>query len=68
MRAALHPLPAGRPAAPPQRWWRGLLAALALMLACGAEMDEAVRMANRAAGIVVGKLGTAVVTYAELFN
>ncbi len=45
-----------------------VIATLALMLACGAEMDEAVRMANRAAGIVVGKLGTAVVHREELFG
>lgn len=45
-----------------------VIATLALMLACGAEMDEAVRVANRAAGIVVGKLGTAVVHREELFG
>jgi rfaE bifunctional protein kinase chain/domain len=45
-----------------------VIATLALMLARGAEMDEAVRMANRAAGIVVGKLGTAVVHREELFG
>ena len=44
-----------------------VIATLAVMLARGAEMSEAVRMANRAAGIVVGKLGTAVVQRAELF-
>jgi D-beta-D-heptose 7-phosphate kinase/D-beta-D-heptose 1-phosphate adenosyltransferase len=36
------------------------------MLAAGAELSEAVRVANHAAGIVVGKLGTAVVQPAEL--
>jgi len=45
-----------------------VIATLAVMLACGADMPEAVRVANRAAGIVVGKLGTAVVTKEELFN
>jgi len=45
-----------------------VIATLALMLACGAEMAEAVRTANRAAGIVVGKLGTAVVHRDELFT
>ena len=45
-----------------------VIATLAVMLGCGAEMSEAVRVANRAAGIVVGKLGTAVVHYAELFQ
>jgi bifunctional ADP-heptose synthase (sugar kinase/adenylyltransferase) len=37
------------------------------MLAAGAGTAEAVRIANRAAGIVVGKLGTAVATRAEVF-
>ena len=45
-----------------------VIATLAVMLACGADMAEAVRMANRAAGIVVGKLGTAVVHRDELFT
>ncbi len=45
-----------------------VIAALAVMLAAGAPLDEAVRIANRAAGIVVGKLGTAVVTLDELFG
>ena len=39
---------------------------LALMLASGADYPEAVRVANLAASIVVGKLGTAVVTHDEL--
>ena len=30
--------------------------------------EEAVRTANRAGGIVVGKLGTASVSYSELFG
>ena len=45
-----------------------VIATLAVMLACGADIAEAVRVANRAAGIVVGKLGTAVVTKEELFK
>jgi rfaE bifunctional protein kinase chain/domain len=45
-----------------------VIATLAVMMASGADMDEAVRMANRAAGIVVGKLGTAVVHQEELFG
>ena len=45
-----------------------VIATLAVMLACGADMAEAVRVANRAAGIVVAKLGTAVVHKEELFN
>jgi len=45
-----------------------VIAALGVMLAVGASMEEAVRLANRAAGIVVGKLGTAVATREELFG
>jgi len=44
-----------------------VIATLGVMLASGAGLEEAVRLANRAAGIVVGKFGTAVVTTAELF-
>ena len=44
-----------------------VIATLAVMLAAGANMEAAVKTANRAAGIVVGKLGTAVATYEELF-
>ena len=43
-----------------------VIATLAVMLASGAELPDAVRIANRAAGIVVGKLGTAVVTRDEI--
>ncbi|MBI4987979.1 MAG: D-glycero-beta-D-manno-heptose-7-phosphate kinase [Rhodocyclales bacterium] len=43
-----------------------VIAAMAVMLASGADMHAAMRLANRAAGIVVGKLGTAVVTREEL--
>jgi rfaE bifunctional protein kinase chain/domain len=45
-----------------------VIATLAVMLAAGAGMEAAMRIANRAAGIVVGKLGTAVATHAELFG
>jgi bifunctional ADP-heptose synthase (sugar kinase/adenylyltransferase) len=45
-----------------------VIATLAVMLAAGAGMEAAMRTANRAAGIVVGKLGTAVATHAELFG
>ena len=45
-----------------------VIAMLAVMLAAGQPMDEAVRWANKAAGIVVGKLGTAVVQPEELFD
>jgi rfaE bifunctional protein kinase chain/domain len=44
-----------------------VIAALGVMLAAGAGLESAVRLANRAAGIVVGKLGTAVATPGELF-
>ena len=44
-----------------------VIATLAVMLGAGAALDEAVRTANRAASIVVGKLGTASVTPAELW-
>lgn len=43
-----------------------VIATLAVMLAAGAAWDEAIRTANIAAGIVVAKLGTAVVTRREL--
>ncbi len=43
-----------------------VIATLAVMLAAGLDMMDAVRIANHAAGIVVGKLGTAVVTASEL--
>ena len=45
-----------------------VIAGLAVMLAAGANVEAAVKIANRAAGIVVGKLGTAVATYEELFG
>ena len=41
---------------------------LAVMLASGHEMKDAVQWANKAAGIVVGKLGTAVARPEELFE
>ena len=37
------------------------------MLGTGADWQQAVETANRAGGIVVGKLGTATVTREELF-
>ncbi|MBL8511739.1 MAG: D-glycero-beta-D-manno-heptose-7-phosphate kinase [Betaproteobacteria bacterium] len=43
-----------------------VIGTLGLMLAAGVDMPSAVRIANRAAGIVVGKLGTATVTRSEL--
>lgn len=45
-----------------------VVAVLASMIAAGRPVDEAVRLANRAAGIVVGKLGTAAATPGELFG
>ena len=45
-----------------------VIAALAVMLGAGAGLENAVRIANRAAGIVVGKLGTATASRAELFG
>ena len=43
-----------------------VVATLAVMIAAGADWAEAIRVANIAAGIVVGKLGTAVVSREEL--
>jgi rfaE bifunctional protein kinase chain/domain len=45
-----------------------VIATLGAMLAGGAGIEDAVRVANRAAGIVVGKFGTAVVYPEELFG
>jgi bifunctional ADP-heptose synthase (sugar kinase/adenylyltransferase) len=44
-----------------------VIAAMAAMLACGYSLREAMPVANRAGGIVVGKFGTASVSYEELF-
>lgn len=44
-----------------------VIASLAVMLGAGMGMNDAVSIANRAGGIVVGKLGTATVTQDELF-
>lgn len=43
-----------------------VIATLAVMLASGLPMADAMRWANRAAGVVVGKLGTATCSLAEL--
>jgi rfaE bifunctional protein kinase chain/domain len=43
-----------------------VIATLAVLLAAGATLADAVRIANVAAGVVVGKLGTAVVLPSEL--
>jgi len=44
-----------------------VIATMAAMLACGLTLREALPIANRAAGLVVGKFGTATVSYRELF-
>jgi D-glycero-beta-D-manno-heptose-7-phosphate kinase len=44
-----------------------VIATLGVMLAAGLDLGDAVRWANKAAGIVVGKFGTAVVHPEELF-
>ena len=43
-----------------------VIATLGLMMAAGVNMQDAMRIANRAAGVVVGKLGTATVSREEL--
>jgi len=43
-----------------------VIATLGVLLAAGASQPDAVRIANEAAGVVVGKLGTAVVLPSEL--
>jgi D-glycero-beta-D-manno-heptose-7-phosphate kinase len=43
-----------------------VIATVGLMLAAGVDMQAAVRIANRAAGVVVGKLGTATLSREEL--
>ncbi|MEW6514667.1 MAG: D-glycero-beta-D-manno-heptose-7-phosphate kinase [Pseudomonadota bacterium] len=43
-----------------------VIATLAVMLASGADLADAMRWANRAAGVVVGKLGTATCSIEEL--
>jgi rfaE bifunctional protein kinase chain/domain len=45
-----------------------VIAAMAVLLASGIPLREAVPHANRAGGIVVGKFGTASVSYEELFQ
>jgi rfaE bifunctional protein kinase chain/domain len=44
-----------------------VIATLATMLAAGLDLRQALPVANRAGGIVVGKFGTATVSYDELF-
>jgi rfaE bifunctional protein kinase chain/domain len=45
-----------------------VIAVLALMIACGLNLYQATLLANKAAGLVVAKFGTASLTYAELAN
>ena len=45
-----------------------VIATLATMLAAGVRVDQAVRLANRAGGIAVTRLGTAVVSRKELLG
>jgi D-glycero-beta-D-manno-heptose-7-phosphate kinase len=45
-----------------------VIATLGVMVAKGMELESAVRFANKAAGVVVGKFGTAVVRPEELFE
>ena len=45
-----------------------VIATIGLMMATGLNMQDAVRIANRAAGVVVGKLGTATLSRAELIS
>jgi D-glycero-beta-D-manno-heptose-7-phosphate kinase len=45
-----------------------VIATLAALVAAGLPLREAMPLANKAGGIVVGKFGTATVTYEELFG
>ena len=45
-----------------------VIATLAALVAAGMDLRDAMPLANKAGGIVVGKFGTATVTYEELFS
>ncbi len=45
-----------------------VIATLAALVAAGMELRQAMPLANKAGGIVVGKFGTATVSYEELFS
>lgn len=45
-----------------------VIATMALMLACGMSLTKAMDLANRAAGLVVAKLGTSTITLDELMG
>ncbi len=44
-----------------------VIATLATLVAAGLSLREAMPLANKAGGVVVGKFGTATVSYEELF-
>ena len=44
-----------------------VIATMATLVGAGMRLRDAVPLANRAGGIVVGKFGTATVSYEELF-
>jgi bifunctional ADP-heptose synthase (sugar kinase/adenylyltransferase) len=45
-----------------------VIATLGAALACGTSMTDAALLANHAAGIVVGKVGTATATITEILD
>lgn len=45
-----------------------VIATLAVMVACGLDIEQAMKWANLAGGLVVAKFGTASVSYEELFK
>ncbi len=45
-----------------------VIATLSVMVACGLALKEAMALANRAGGLVVGKFGTATLSYDELLG
>jgi bifunctional ADP-heptose synthase (sugar kinase/adenylyltransferase) len=45
-----------------------VIATMAALAACGLTLEQAMRHANRAGGLVVAKFGTASVSYEELFG
>jgi D-beta-D-heptose 7-phosphate kinase/D-beta-D-heptose 1-phosphate adenosyltransferase len=45
-----------------------ILASLGFVLACGFDIDEAIKFSNLAAGVVVGKIGSATVTLDEIIE
>ena len=46
---------------------RSIIATMASLVAAGMTLRQALPLANRAGGLVVGKFGTATVSYEELF-